>query len=201
MNKTRRIFLAISVCVLMLFTTACQKDNTPFKHGTVSAGTYTSEFLGLKIQAASGWTMSTDADLAKGNSISDMSESNIQTVFDKGQYITEMMIAKDDGASINITVQDNDKSLSVSEKEYFTTGIDLIKSQFDAAGYDCDVKKSSVNFLGKSTDCLELSLTVLGTTVHEIQIPIFKSHYTASITFASLNKSDLQAIVNMVSAA
>lgn len=191
----------ISVCVLTLLMSACKKDNTPFKHGTVSTGAYTSEFLGIKIQGGSDWTMMTDADLAKGNSISDMSESSIQSVFDNGRYITEMMITKTDGSSINITVQDNEKTLSVSEKEYFTDGIDLIKAQFDAAGYACDAKKGSVKFLGKSTDCIELSLTVSGTTVHEIQIPIFKSHYTASITFGSLNKSDLQSFVDMVTAA
>lgn len=200
MNKTRRIFLAVSVCVLMIFTTACKKDSTPFKHGTVSANAYTSEFLGIKVQGGSGWTMLSDADLAKGNKISDMSESSIQTVFDKGVYITEMMMAKDNGASINITVQDNDKTISFSEKEYFTTGVDLIKSQFKAAGYNCDVKKSSVNFLGKSTNCLELSLTVSGTTVYEIQIPFFKSHYTASLTFASLKKEDLYPLLEMVTA-
>lgn len=201
MRKVRKVFLVIPVCVLMLLVSACKKDNTPFKHGMVGANTYTSEFLGIKIQAGSGWSMMSDADIAKGNKISDMSESSIQTVFDKGMYITEMMVTKDDGSSINITVQDNNKTISVSEKEYFTDGIALIKTQFDAAGYTADVKKGSVNFLGKSTDCLELSLTVAGTTVYEIQIPIFKSHYTASITFGSLNKSDLQSLVDMITAA
>lgn len=198
MNRTRRILMVISVCVIMLLTSACKKDNTPFKHGTLSANAYTSEFLGIKIQAGSGWTMISDADIAKSNKISDMSESSIQTVFDKGLYITEMMITKDDGSSINITVQDNDKTISFSEKEYFSTGIDLIKAQFDAAGYTCDIKKGNVNFLGKGTDCIELSLTVAGTTVYEIQIPFFKSHYTASLTFASLKKEDLYPLLEMV---
>lgn len=200
MRKTGKVFLAISVCVLTLLMSACKKDATSFKHGTVSANSYTSDFLGIKIQAGSGWTMLSDADLAKLNSVSDMSESNIRSVLDKGA-ITEAMVTKDNGSSITITVvQDDDKTISVSEEEYFNDSIDFIKSQFGAAGYTYDVKKSSVNFLGKSTDCLELSLTVVGTTVHEIQIPIFKSHYTASISFESLNKSDLQTILDMFTA-
>lgn len=201
MQKVRKVFTVILVCSLMLFTTACKKGDTPFKHGTVSGSTYTSEFLGIKVQAGSGWTMLSDADLAKSNGISDMSESSIQSVFDKGVYIAEMMMSKKDGVSINFTVQDNDKSLSFSEKEYFTTGVELIKAQSDAQGFGSDVKKSSVNFLGKSTNCIELSLTMSGTTIHQIQIPIFKSHYTASLTFNSLNKSELQSLVDMVTAA
>lgn len=200
MRKVIKVFMAISVCVLTLFTTACKKDNTPFRHGTVSADSYTSGFLGIKVQAGSGWTMHSDADLAKINGISDMSESSIQSVFDRGVYIAEMMMSKEDGVSINFTVQDNDKSLSLSEKEYFTTGVELIKSQLDAQGFGGDAKKSSVDFLGKSTNCIELSLTKSETTIYQIQIPIFKSHFTASLTFNSLNKSELQSLVDMVSA-
>lgn len=195
-----RIFSAVLICAIALLAAACGKNNTPFKHGTISGSTYTSEFLGIKIQAGSGWTALSDADIAKANGLSDMSESSIQTVFDKGVYITEMMMGGSGGSSINITVQDNDKTVSFTEKTYFTTGIDLIKKQFNSAGYTCDAKKNTVNFLGKSTDCIDLSLTMSGTTVYEMQIPFFISHYTASLTVASLDKSELYNLLAMVTA-
>ena len=202
MNRTRKIILAIMVCVVTLFAAACgKKDNTPFSHGSWSGNTYSSDFFGIKITMGTDWTILSDSDLAKSAGISNMSESSIKTVFDKGGYITEMMAAKGSGASVNITVQDSDKTINFSEKDYFTAAPKLMKAQFEAAGYNkCDVYKSAVNFLGKSTDCLELTLTANGKTLYEIQIPVFKSHYTACITFGSFEKPELYSIINMFSA-
>lgn len=201
MNKTRKVFLVIIMaCVVMLFATACGKDNTPFKHGSWSGKTYTSDFLGLKLQLSSDWAVSSDADLAKAFGIADMSESNIQTIFDKGGIITEMMAGKASGTSINITVQDNSNSAKFTEKQYFDTAAELVKSQFEAMGLSCNVQKSSVNFLGKTTDCIELTVTINGQTLHELQVPIFKSHYTASITFGSYSKSEIYTLIAMASA-
>lgn len=155
-----RIFLAITVCVMTLLTSACGKDSTPFKHGSWSGQTYTSDFLGIKIQTGSDWTITTDADIAKGHGIADMSDSNIQTFLDKGGYITEMAAGKADGANINIVVQDNDKSMALNEKNYFTDGVELAKSQLEMLGMTCTVQKGNVNFLGKSTDCIEVTVPV-----------------------------------------
>lgn len=199
MNKTRKVILVIMVCAVMLFTTAC-KDNTPFKHGSWSGNTYTSEFFGIKVQVDSGWTVFSDADLAKAAGMSDMSESSIQSVFDRGGSIYEMMAAKSNGSSMNITIQDSDKTVSWKEKDFFNAGKALIKSQYEAAGFKCSVEQSSVNFIGKSTDCLDISLSQNGQTLYCIMIPLFKSHYTSCILFGSLSKPDLYSLIALVSA-
>lgn len=201
MNRTRKVFLVIMVCVVMLFATACgNKDNTPFKHGTWSGSTYTSEFFGLRVQIGSDWKSLSESDLAKSAGISDMSDSNIKSAFDKGGYIYDMMAIKSNGSSMNITIQDNEKTVSLSEKDFFTAGIPIIKAQFEAAGYKCSAEKDAVSFLGKTADCINLALTANNTTVYEILIPVFKSHYTACITFGSLNKSELYTLLSMVTA-
>lgn len=199
MNKTRKILLAVMACVVLLFATACGKDNTPFSHGSWSGNTYTSEFFGIKVQLGSDWTAVSDADLARSSGIPDMSETSIRSRFDKGAALYEMMAVRSDGTSMNITIQDSDKTVSLSEEQFFTAGIPLIKSQFEAAGYKCSVEKDTVYFLGKTVDCISLSLTANNVTVHEILVPVFKSHYTASINFGSLNKADLFSLMAMVS--
>lgn len=200
MSKTRKILLVIMACVVMLFATACGKDNTPFTHGSWSGNTFTSEFFGIKVQIGSDWTAVSDADLAKSAGITNMSESNILTVLDKGKPLYDMMAVKSNGSSMNITIQDSDKTVSLSEKEFFTAGIPIIKAQFEAMGYKVSAEKDTVNFLGKATDCISLSLTLNNVTVHEILVPVFKSHYTASINFGSLEKSELYSLLAMVTA-
>lgn len=197
MKRFGRIFLVLAACVMMLLTTACKKDNTPFTHGSIIGKTYTSNFFGIKATVSSDWTMMTDTDVAKLNSLKDMSATNIQTVFDRGAYIYEMYATKSDGSSINIVVQDNDKSISFSEKQYFASAKDLIESTFKASGYDCTVSEGKVNFLGKDTRCLEVTMSNKSMTVYELQIPIFKSHYTATVTFGSTKKGALESIVKM----
>lgn len=201
MNKTRKVFTAIALCVMMIFVTACQKkDNTPFKHGSWSGNTYTSEFFGIKIQLGADWIAIDDANLAKSVGISDMSESSIRSVFEKGGSIYEMMAAKTNGSSITISVQDSDQNIALSEKDFFELGIAIIKAQYEALGQKCTVEMGTVMFLGNSTKCLDITLTQNGTTVYCILIPLFRSHYTSCITFGSLSKPDLYSLVAMASA-
>lgn len=200
MNRIRKILSVILACAVLLFATACGKDNTPFTHGSWSGNTFTSEFFGIKVQLGSDWTAVSDADLAKSAGISSMSDSNITTVLDKGSPIFDMMAAKSDGTSMNITIQDSDKTISLSEEQFFSAGIPIIRSQFERAGYKCSVEKDTVYFLGKTDDCISMTLTANGATVYMILVPVFKSHYTASINFGSLNKADLYSLMSMVTA-
>ena len=201
MNRIRKIILAIMVCAVTLFATACGKqDNTPFSRGSWSGNTYTSEFFGLKIQLGSEWIVIPDSDLAKRMGINDMSESNMQTVFDKGRTFYEMLTARADGSSITIAIQDHNKTVALSEEDFFSGGLPFIKAMLEAQGYKCSAEKDTVYFLGKNTSCISLSLTANNITVHEIMIPVFKSHYTALISFGSGSKPELYMLINMVSA-
>lgn len=199
MNRTRRVVLAIMACALFLVT-ACGKGSASFGHGSWDGNTYSSEFLGIKIQLGSDWTADRDDSLAMAAGISDMSESRIQTVFDKGGTIMEMYAVGHGGSSISITVQDNDTAEALSEEEFFSKTVPYLKSDFEASGFEYSVDKGTVRFLGKDTDCINLSYAAYKVQAHEIIIPIFKSHYTAIITFSAGDRSGLSALVGMVTA-
>lgn len=200
MKRISKIFSVIMVCALMILTTACGKDNTSFTHGTWNGTTYTSKFLGMKATVGSDWVITSDAELATAFGISDMSDSNIQSVLDKLGTITEMMATKPGGSSVNITIQDfNTTGGKMNEDEYFKSGIELLKQQL--SGYNATAEEGKVVFLGKSTRCINITLPVSGQTVYEVQIPVFKSHYIASITFAATTKADAEQLLGIFTAA
>ena len=199
MNKTRKVFLAVAVCVMLLFTAACKKkDNTPFSHGAWSGKTYTSQFFGIRVETGSDWAPIPDAELAKQMRISDMSESSIQSVFDKGGTVYEMLAARSDGSSVSIVIQDHNKTVALSEKDFYSAGLPFVKAMLEAQGYQCSIEKDTVFFMGKNTNCISLSLTANNRTVYETMIPVFKSHYTALISFGSVSKPDLYLLLDMV---
>lgn len=201
MNRTRKVFLAIAACVVILFATACRKDSAPFTHGTWSDGrTYTSEFFGFRLPLNITWIPISDANLAKTAGIRDMSESSMKAHLDEGGTIHELIVMTAASRSIIITVRDNKKNSSMSEKEFFDAGLTEIKGQYISSGYTCLGDKSSVIFLGKSTDCVKYSTTKDGSTMHYITVPVFKNNYTACIEFGSQNKDELAQMAAMAAA-
>lgn len=200
-RKIGRILIAAALCVLTLMMTACGKDNTPYTRGVWSGTTFTSTFLGLKVNAGSEWMIMNDEYLAKATGISDMSASSIQKTLDSGKYVPDMMVMKANGSSVNITVQDNDKAkVKFNEKDYFKSGPAFIEMQIKQQGGTCTVQEGNVNFLGKSTRCLEVTAKISGREVYEIQVPMFVSHYMVSVTFGATSKAELYTAVAMMTA-
>ena len=202
MSKPRKVFLAIIACAVLLFAAACGKDNASFKHGSWNGNTYSSKFLGIKIQLDSDWIVTPDEMLTMAFGVSDMSDSNIRSVLDNGRPITEMSALRSDAASISITVQDNDTAGVLSKEDFFSEeNISRLKADFEETG-SCTVYKATVRFLGKDTDCINLSYTFtqLNISSCEIIIPVFISHYTAVITFSANNQTDLAALIGTVTA-
>lgn len=183
----------------MFLMTACG-GGQKFKHGTISGSSYTSDFLGVKATFGSDWMLYSDSQTAAYNGLSDMTDKSIQSKFDQNGTIYDMVVARSDGASINIVVQDTKKTGKLKEETYFTTGLDLIKMQLEATGAKVSLKADTATFLGQSTRCIKVSMTLNGVTVHMIQVPIFKGDYVSSITFGSLKESDLPTFMAMFTA-
>lgn len=192
MKRTIKALMAVMLCALMLFMTACGKKSAEFEHGTVSGTAYTSKFLGLKADLGSGWTFFSDSDLAKANGVSDMSASSVKTAFDKRGTIAEMMATKQDGDSVNIMVSYS-KDGAPSEDEYF----DMIKEGYSKL----NPSYGRITFLGKSVRCVDLSVSALGVTAYETQIPILKGDYIVCVTFSSAKKENIKTLIDSFKAA
>lgn len=200
---TRKIFSVILVFAVLLFTTACGKDDGAlFTHGTWSDdhSTYTSEFLGLQLNFPLLWFPIGDENLAKTAGIEDMSGSSMKTVLDKGKPIYEAIVINVGGRSVIIMVYDNTKNTAMKEENFFDQGQTVIKGNYIDGGYTCVGGKSSVYCLGKYTDCLELRVNKDGKDTYYITVPIFKGNFTACIEFGSQDKSELSTIYAMAKA-
>lgn len=193
MRRAGRIISAILICALMLLMTAC--GGGKFKHGTISGTTYTSKFLGLKASFDSDCMMFSDAQLASAFGVPDMSSENVRKVLDKTGSITEMTVILAGGDSVSITVHDRKKIGAPAEDEYF----DLVKQNLSQE--NIPVTLGTVDFLGKSTRCIEYSMTVLKDTVYETLIPIFKGDYIAIVSFSSAKKDNIKPLIDRFKAA
>lgn len=194
-RKIGRILIAAALCALTLMMTACGKDNTSYAHGVCSGTTYTSNFLGLKADFGSGCMFIADDMLAKALGIPDMSPDNVQTAFDKTGSITEMSVILAGGDSVDITIHDSKKTGAPVGDEYF----DLAKQHLSEENIPVTI--GTVNFLGKNTRCIEYSITVLGKTVYETLIPIFKGDYIACVSFSSAQKENIKPLIDCFKAA
>ena len=201
MKRIGKVLSVIMLCAAMLFLAACGKEKEKFTHGSVGASSYSNSFLGLSVSLDSDWTITTDSELASLNGLSDMSAANVEASFEKNGTIQEMMAAKEDGTSMNIVVQDTTKTGSLTEDGYFTTGLELLKTQLEATGAKANVKAADVTFLGTSTRAIDVEMSMSGVTVYMYQVPIFKGDYITSITVGSLTKADLDSLLAMFKAA
>ena len=172
-----------------------------FTHGTVTATSYSNSFLGLGISFDSDWVMTTDAELATLNGVADMSAENVQKAFDRSSTLQEMMASKEDGTSTNIVVQDTTKTGRLSEDEYFTTALELLKTQLETTGASVNVKADTSTFLGSNVRVIDVEMSVEGTTVYMYQVPIFRDNYIISVTVGSLNTADRPSLLAMYTAA
>lgn len=197
MKKASRLFSLIALCALMFLMTACGGGGQTFAHGKISGSSYTSDFLKVKATFSSEWMLYTDSQLAAYNKMSDMSSDSIKSKFKQDGTIYDMVVARSDGASMNVVIQDTTKTGKMEEDMYFTTGLELLKIQLESTGAKTTLKADSISFLGQNTRCIKVTMSMNGLTMYMIQIPIFKGDYIASITFGSRNEADLPGLVAM----
>lgn len=178
-------------------------DSTGLSHGTWSGKTYTSKFLGIKGDFPSDWVVTSDSELASAVGATEMSAEAMKTAMSSVGTVTEMMTATaDQSSSVNIVIEDTSKTQTPNESgKYFSTMPAVAQQQLEAVGealgvsMKANVSESSVSFLGEDTKCLYIILTVDGSDVHEIQVPIFKDNYVVNITFAAPTKAEAEALV------
>lgn len=197
MNKTRNVFFVLMACVVMLFATAC--GDVAFKHGYVSGQTYYSDFFGFKITGDAGWQVATDDGLARVSGIKDMSESSIKSALDKGG-VMEMKLASG-ASSITVIVYDNEKFTQYREYQYIDAKIKSIEDEFGQfSTINCDAKKSTIDFLGKLTVCVETESSLRGLEpTYGYDIPVVNGKYTASISLSAPSKQALDSLVKRIS--
>lgn len=198
MKNIRKIITVIMICALTLVVTACGSSKT-YAHGTSSGTTYTSSFLGMKAEFGSDWTLSDDASLAKMNGLSDMTESSTKSSFEKNGIVIDMCaVQQATNSSVNVVVQDIQKTYgkSLSEDAFFKDGLEAVKKQMTAVDSNAEITEGKIDFLGKSSRCINISLEINGVKLKEIQVPVFSNNYITCITFSATDDASVKSLVN-----
>lgn len=170
-----------------------------FIHGTVNGNVYTSEFLGFKAEVADGWKFKSDAELATQSGINDVSNINFGESLDANGIIYEMMVESGEIANVSITVQNTDITsggMVLSVEEYIDLTLTVIEDQFKAVGIeDVEAKKSTANFLGKETVCLNTRIRGNGNEAVQNAFLIAKGKYMATVTFTAADDAEMTALL------
>lgn len=172
-----------------------------FAHGTVTANSYSSEFLGLQADFADGWVTVTDDVLAQNNGIDDMSDENVNKALNTNAILYELIAGTETNTNVNIVIENlnitnNGKSLTGAE--YIELAFPNIEAQFKAAGFESvEAEKSTVSFLGSEMACISTKLTSKGQEAVQKMIPLSNGTYMGIVTFTGANEEEIISSMGM----
>lgn len=164
-----------------------------FQRGKWSGNSFTSYFFGYKLNL-DGWTKETDEQLAKRNSIADMSDTTLNSAVEQSNENT---------AVYEVFAQDaNANTLAVAVNRYNGKTIDEY-TQANANGIKMsssfkDVSVDKVNVAGKDQPCIYATFASGSVDVYEAMVVYQNGNYFSIITIGAFSKSDLQNIIGSV---
>ncbi|MDE6724278.1 MAG: hypothetical protein K2J79_01620 [Ruminiclostridium sp.] len=175
-----------------------EEETLKYVHGKIEGNKYSSDFLGLHPELGEGWTLYTDEQLAKQNSISDMSEENVNKALEKKGVLYEIMASQENNENFNIVIENlnvTNNGNTVSGEEYLKLSLPTLKTSLKS-GYDessADIDK--VTFMGKETACIKADVTKEELHAYLIIVPVIKGNYAALITFTAFSAESAESMI------
>ena len=172
-----------------------------FTHGTVTANSYNSEFLGIKADFAEGWITVTDDILAQNNGITDMSDENVNKALNTNAILYELIAGTETNTNMNIVIENlnvTNKGKQLTGAEYIELAFPNVEAQFKAAGFESvEAEKSTVSFLGSEMACINTKLTNEGQEAVQKMIPLSNGTYMGIVTFTGANEEEIISTMSM----
>ena len=177
-----------------------EEETVKYSHGKIEENKYSSEFLGLYPELGEGWTLYTEEQLAKQNSISDMSDKSVNEALDKKGVLYEIMATKENKENFNIVIENlnvTNNGKTVTGEEYLKLSLPNLKTSLKS-GYDesaADIDK--VTFMGKETACIKADVTKEELHANLIIVPVIKGNYAALITFTAFTAEGAESMIGV----
>ena len=175
-----------------------EEETLKFVHGKVEEHSYSSDFLGLHPELGEGWTLYTDEQLAKQNSISDMSEENVNKALDKTGALYEIMASQENNENFNITIENlnvTNNGKTVSADEYLKLSLPTLKNSLKSGYDDSTADIDKVTFMGKETGCIKAEVTKGELKAYLVIVPVMKGNFVALITFTAFTAESAESMV------
>ena len=167
------------------------EEELVYERGTVTDNTFSSAFLGASLTLDDSWLFFDDAQLAElaGLVQDSFEDEELRKQLDEGASVYEMYaLHQNDNASVNITVQNTESSISsiLSEDQYADLCVEQLPEIMASAGINVDsIEKISLDFAGTAHPALSISATVNNSPLYETIALVKQGSYIFSITCAS----------------
>ncbi len=197
----KKILALISAAAMALSLTACSGGDggAKFQHGENTDSGYKSSFFNIEVEYGDGWTTYDDEYMASQNSISDMSEENVNKALDESGMLYEMMVMMESKSNVNIVVENlnlTNGGKSLSGKEYLEASLPNLKDSLAATYGDATVEMSTTTICGKEMDCIKGSISSGGVSANEILVAVSSGKYVAIITFTTVSDDDFNTLAS-----
>lgn len=177
-----------------------EEETLKYVHGKVEEHSYSSDFLGLYPELGEGWTVYTDDQLAKQNSISDMSEENVNKALDKTGALYEIMASQENNENFNIVIENlnvTNNGKFVSAEEYIELSLPTLKTSLKSGYDEYSAEIDKVTFMGKETACIKADVTKGDLHAYLIIVTVIKENYAALITFTAFSAEGAESMVGI----
>ena len=164
-----------------------------YSPGEWDGNTFTSEFLGIRIQLDSDWEPYSNAQIAEMNGIADMSFASARDILADGMYY---MNAKGPGLLDSMEIFVSDTASDVLDK-------DQLKQTYVEAGFECETSLSNIEFLGETVKSIEAKISNGNLTLYEtrVYIPAFSKasgKYYAVVSVTSMTDRGQYAFLSKI---
>ena len=206
--KTTKILALLLAVVTVFGLCACAKDvrgtigndeeEAQLEPGSASGKTYTNRFLGIGCTLKDGWTFSTDEQIAELNgNVQKVLGDDYKKMVEKTDIVYDMGASDGNGNSFNVNITNMGLAFNLiySEEDFARLSMEQTPQMMASAGFDVtDTAISTVTFAGAQHTAIAITATYNGVTVFERIVCIKKGSYMACVTFAVLDKADIDGL-------
>lgn len=179
------------------------KENTAVKDlfGTWNGTTYISDFFGFKCELGSDWYIMPDGYLESVHNVSEVSQEYLEEILNStGDVIVMGAMNMTNTGNLTVAISDSKITHMPIGNEYFIAApLNVKYSLKQQYGIDAEVTIINVDFCGKSTRAV---FTISGTSdlpQYQIQVPVFKGDYMASIIFTANTEQATKELIESFS--
>ena len=201
MKKLLTCLLAVAMVIAMAgcdLLSMFSKDETPastdkeLSLGEVSDNKYESEFIGIGYNLPESWRFYTDEEIAELNNYTgNIAGQDYKDLIKNATVVYDMMAAspsQTDNVVVTLEKKPNATINNLNIAASFESSFAMVKSTFENMGYrNITHEVTTVTVNGQVLDCMHISATYAGQTMHQTSIMFKCNGYIATIALTTFD--------------
>ena len=175
-------------------------EEVEFKRSTVSGTVVSNEMIGIGVDFVSDWEIEDDDTMAYLNGISEFTEENIKSVFDKSGILYDAYAMYETGDNVSVIIEDLSvtvRNAGISEEKYVDIAYPSLESQLTAQGITVDdISRDTLTFAGAESPCVKIKISVSGTTLYEYQLYKKAGKYMGIYTITAVSEEGAKELAD-----